>query len=643
MTAARNRLLFGTAEPPSSPVALSAASLSAELFEGGIRTLTWRGVEIVRRVTYLVRDTSWGTPIPVLAEPLIETTGDRVAVRWSGTVGVAGGTFSFDALVAMESGGRLSFEVTGTPDADLAVNRAGFVLLHPADFADLPVTIEHVDGSATEAAFPTTISPGQPFFDIRSMRYAPPGGAFHVRCTLEAELPGDPLGRFETEDQRNWGDASFKTYVGSLLKPWPYVLPAGKRFAQRVEVTIDEQRSRSIAVSHPRAASLSRQASMPPIGIGVGPGTDRLDESAIEAVARLGVGWHVVALDLRRQELLPHLMAARSLAVRAKAAIQLEILTQGDAPAEGELAEAAALCDAASLEPQAVLALPAPYLKSYQPSDTWPSIEPQAWVDAARRAFPNATIGGGMLTNFTELNRRRPSGRLLDFISHTSTAIVHAADDDSVMQALETLPHIAGSVRAVWPDVPYRLGPSSIAMRSNPYGDGLVENTGWARIPLADRDPRLRGLFGAAWTAGFAAAIAGEGLDLLALHASHGLLGLVGEYGLVPAYHVVAALAAAVGCPQVSVDIARPLAALAWQTNDDIKGLVANLTAQPQPCPRFVTAARVLDEATAKAAAADLDWSRGALVATPVMLGPYAVAFCALSRGPDDHEPRTAG
>ena len=631
MTAERSRTLFGTPEPPASPIPLSAFPLGAELFDGGIRTLAWRGVEILRRVSFLIRDTSWGTPTPVLAEPVIEATDDAVVARWSGNVAVANGTFSFDASVVMEAGGRLSFDVVGIPSADLAVNRAGFVLLHPADFAGLPVTIEHVDGSSTQASFPTTISPGQPFFDIRSMRYSPGGSACNVRCAMHAELPGDPLGRFETEDQRNWGDASFKTYAGSLLRPWPYVLPAGQQFAQRVVVTIGEEGARSASRSVRPATAWSRQTVMPPIGIAVPHGADRLGDRDAEAVARLGAGWHVVALDLRRQGLLSHLTSARRLAARANAAIQLEIITPGEASAQNELADAAEICAAAGLEPQAVLALPAAYLKSYQPSDEWPSIDPQAWAEAARRAFPKAKVGGGMVTNFTELNRKRPDGRNLDFISHTTTAIVHAADDQSVMQALETLPHITGSVRAVWPHLPYRLGPSSIAMRSNPYGEGLTENPGWARLPLADRDPRLLGLFGAAWTAGFAAAIAGEVLDLLALHASHGLLGLLGEHGLAPAYHVVAALSAAMDCRQVSIDVAKPLVAVAWQKRDGSEGLIANLTAQAHPCPSFVARARVLDEATANAAAADPDWSRGALIPAPAMLGPYAVAFCAVS------------
>ena len=34
---------------------------------------------------------------------------------------------------------------------------------------------------------------------------------------------------FEMEDQRNWADASFKTYVRPLSKPRPYVIAKGRK------------------------------------------------------------------------------------------------------------------------------------------------------------------------------------------------------------------------------------------------------------------------------------------------------------------------------------------------------------------------------------------------------------------------------
>src|SRR3546814_17729000 len=85
-----------------------------------------------------------------------------------------------------------------------------------------------------------------------------------------------------------------------------------------------------------------------------------------------------------------------------------------------------------------------------------------------------------MFSYFTELNRKRPPVGLLDFVRHATCPIVHAADDRSVIQTLEALPHIVRSARAIVGESPYRLGPPTIGMRPNPY---------WPR-PTANPDPR---------------------------------------------------------------------------------------------------------------------------------------------------------
>ena len=36
--------------------------------------------------------------------------------------------------------------------------------------------------------------------------------------------------KFEMEDQRNWGDASYKIYSGSLLDPFPYLIKKNTNF-----------------------------------------------------------------------------------------------------------------------------------------------------------------------------------------------------------------------------------------------------------------------------------------------------------------------------------------------------------------------------------------------------------------------------
>jgi hypothetical protein len=54
---------------------------------------------------------------------------------------------------------------------------------------------------------------------------------------------------FEMEDQRNWSDASYKTYVRPLALPWPYRIPAGETVTQRIVLDITDKRARPPAAT----------------------------------------------------------------------------------------------------------------------------------------------------------------------------------------------------------------------------------------------------------------------------------------------------------------------------------------------------------------------------------------------------------
>ena len=45
---------------------------------------------------------------------------------------------------------------------------------------------------------------------------------------------------FETEDQRNWTDASFKTYCTPIGLAHPFRAEPGQRFEQSVTIRVDE-------------------------------------------------------------------------------------------------------------------------------------------------------------------------------------------------------------------------------------------------------------------------------------------------------------------------------------------------------------------------------------------------------------------
>ena len=213
--------VYGTDEPPAVRETLVAGPLACVIENGAIRDLRWDGVEVVRGIAYLLRDRDWGTPLTEIVDLAIRRSGGQFVVSYTGHIRVDGAVYTYRAGIEGRANGAFSFTAEGVPDGPVLTNRCGFVVLHPAAFAGLPLEVRHTDGRVVRTRFPETISPSQPVFDVRALRCAPAVG-LDVTCVLEAELPHDPAGRFEMEDQRNWSDASFKTYVGSLLQRWPY-------------------------------------------------------------------------------------------------------------------------------------------------------------------------------------------------------------------------------------------------------------------------------------------------------------------------------------------------------------------------------------------------------------------------------------
>ncbi len=169
---------------------------------------------------------------------------------------------------------------------------------------------------------------------------------------------------------------------------------------------------------------------------------------------------------------------------------------------------------------------------------------PRDLVPLLRSAFPAAEIGGGVLTNFTEFNRCPPDPAAIDFATFGTTAIVHTADDRSVV---ETLRGAAGGF-------PERKGPRSRLRAASrvdldrhalqPLRRGRSPTRTDARIAMAMADPRQATDFAAAWAVGAAAAAARGGVASFAPAMTAGPLGLGRDGAPWPLFEVVAALAA---------------------------------------------------------------------------------------------------
>ncbi len=498
---------YGTDETVRGLGRAEIGALSFLYSSDGLRRISWNNVELVRALAWPIRDENWGTyPVTVISESVCEDDGFALDLAFS----VGDGRLRCDLSIRADATGVLKADLDMTPvNGVFSTNRAGFTVLHPINgIAGAALNIVHSDGGSERSSFPELIRPDQPARDIRSLSYGVDGQS--VEIAFEGET-------FEMEDQRNWSDASFKTYCVPLEHPFTYDI--AHRIRQTVTVRVaGKPTGQNAGASRPVLAFETTPGVAPDIGVALEtgwlPSRDVPEIPGSFCVLRTAPGSADTALLAE--------YASRF------SSFDLEIRLPNDGVVEDGLRATAKVLSAQGLVPARVIALPDSYLDSHQPVGPWPDgPTPNDVLARVRDIFPASSVGGGMLTNFTELNRCRPDPSQCDFVTHGLTAIVHASDDLSVLETLETLPHIFASAAVLADGLPYRLGLCAIGMRSNPYGAAVAENPDQVRRTMARVEPRHRGVFGACFAVGLLAATQGTSVRSLCLGAPVGPFGLV--------------------------------------------------------------------------------------------------------------------
>jgi hypothetical protein len=634
----RSRIaVFGTPEPPPIPARLVAGPLSVELINGVVRGVRWHGVEVIRAIDCPIRDENWLTHSPRSPEERLETNDD--GFTFERHFAIFGRALFCRLVFSGRADGLFRASAELTADSDFRTNRAGFALLHPiAGVAGSPVTVFGTDGSERLAEFPQMISARQPVLDITGLLYSVHGIKVGVTFTGET---------FEMEDQRNWTDASFKTYCRPLSRPVPYVIPAGETVRQEIEIRLSgtavQDSDPATDIASARLQPNETTERVPVVALALDAASlPNADENSLATLVRP----RTLQLRVTPETLERVLSGARALMGLDDPEIDLAITIPTDQQIDECLEKIADACSRSSIDPAHVIALPEAYLRSYQPDGVWPEgPTPRDAAVAARRWFPRAEIGGGVLTNFTEVNRCRPDMSVCDYLTHGTTAIVHSADDRSVVETLEGLSEVFTSARELGRHRGYRLGLVSIGMQSNPYGPGLVANPEQIRLAMTEADPRQRGLFAAAWAVGAVAATKQHGVASMALAAPVGPFGIVyrragwpqpiydDRSGAVvyPLFHVVRALSQVADAPRWSIcGVPRGVVGVAAKTDFGIRLFLANVSGESRHVvlPREASVRR-LDEDTFEDAISDQDWLEDCEVerCSDVALGGFSVAF----------------
>ena len=310
--------------------------------------------------------------------------------------------------------------------------------------------------------------------------------------------------KFEMEDHRNWMDASYKTYVCSLLESWPYMLKNGKPFTQSMTVTYRRQSPRRrrpakrAGGDRPwRSGGTRGQIPANRRGRAHGGGhrcTGKLRTSSRRRKPRHWLsdrwpesGQREAAANFR--ELSP-----------ATGVPYLETVLPAKKPARKRWRRSRGeLCVGGTkglrhrghpgARPQVVSAQYAAALG--------PSYEEMA--AAARRSLPGCCARAAACCRFHRIEPQARPKAVFDFITHTGCPMRPCRRRYSVMETLET----ASLDICVDPGM---IGKDALSLGPPPFRPATILMARWssanpdkARVCLADIDPRQRGLFAAAW------------------------------------------------------------------------------------------------------------------------------------------------
>lgn len=541
----------------------SAGRWSAELRGDEIADVRYEGRVVVRSIRGVSRDPDWGTvPVSVLSPaPLHDNGADDesggatvLRLRYDG-LGVTAEAHL--QLLADGNSFTVTFECQASRTFD--TNRTGLVLLHPPQLAGSPLDIAHGDGSTEHTRFPRRISAHQPALDIAALSWSSDG------VDLTARFAGDV---FEMEDQRNWTDASFKTYSRPLSRPFPYRLEAGETIRHRIVLTAEPTPATPASAStvfgrdnRMRLVDAGRRA--PSIGVGAAPSTST--DIAYQPPADF------VLVEVASNDPDPGTVLNRAAAPGLPLDIRFTVDTSDQVA--GLVAEAAPFLPVR-------LAVFSSESHVTEP-DLWHALE-----RAARELKLEAELVGGARSHFTELNRTHH--RLPTFPSWTTsiTPQMHARDTFQLEESIAMQRRVildAGEIaggRAVHVG-PVTLRPRFNAVRTTSDPEHTTGDLDPDTVDARQAEPQL-----GSWVIASAAALAEGGAASITWFEALGPRGLVGDDGNpFPVRDAVAAVHGMSGAPLLVPAENSAGDAATWvigvRTSDGARLLVARLGDAP--------------------------------------------------------------
>lgn len=591
------QLWYGVDRPPAETRELRAGGVTTLLDGIDLRYIRAGGLEMVRRVYVAARDQNWNTIPGHYHISRIEQQTASFLVEFEVEHRSHDLNFAWNGRITGSPDGQILYEMDGVARSDFRYNRVGLCILHPfRECAGRPYRARTEQGEVS-GRLPEHIGP-QRFEQGFYVPLFPSFSQLTIDLTDEVQAQLDFEGDlFEMEDQRNWTDASFKTYCTPLSRGFPHLVRQGQHIRQSFRVTApgmpaDEPQRSSQAIQLSLGEDTGR--TLPTTGFSMPSDGTRLTPGEIERLRLLKPDHLRVDVHLTG-DYSTSLEHAMQVAQSLHCSLEIALFVREEVDAGGWTRFIASL-QRGGAGVARVLVFQEGAQTAHASETTSPGL-----VESARRHLsqiaPRAAFVGGTDMYFCELNRTRPRVAAMDGISYTIIPQAHAFDERSLTETLEAQAETVKSAQAFADGRPIIVSPITFKRRYNPHATVAEAQPAEGELPDAV-DPRQMSLFGAAWTVGSIKYLSESGASSLTYFETTGWQGLMERAGgsplparfpsapgmAFPLYSVFADIAEWKGGTLKACASSQPLsaAALAIEHAGSLHLLVANFTATRQ-------------------------------------------------------------
>ena len=501
----------GTMEEKSAWISLKAGKLKMIYSNGAFRYISSGSNELIRMIYAAVRDREWNSVTPVIVDEKIRIQEESFSITLKCLYHSPEINFSAEFSIEGKQDNSITIAMEGEALETFAKNRTGFCILHPVEScAGRNCIIEHPDGSSEQSFFPEEISPVQVFRDIKSMTWL----SGRIKCRMDFE--GDI---FETEDQRNWTDASFKTYSTPLSVPYPAIVEKDTRIYQKVVFIAEGQFETETGLEEKNTIKLYPEETfrIPSIGICRSGSSTPINKNELKTIRAIRFDHYRVDLHLYNDNWITTARMASE--ESSDLGYQLELALFFDDNYFRQTDD---------------------FIKWYSEKKPYvsyiilfhilhPSTPGQLALDIIpllREMDARVRIVTGTNANFAQLNRNRPGDTGADNVCYSIHPQEHLSDNYTLVENLKAQEYSVLSAIKFSGDKEIIISPVTIQRRFN-------ANKSLAELPWSGHgippqvDSRQMSLFGGCWTAGSLKYLCESGPDSITYYETAGERGII--------------------------------------------------------------------------------------------------------------------